>query len=377
MDHTAARRDRLARLLPEEGVDAFLISNPVNVTYLTGFTGDSSTVVLSRDRVVLISDARYVGQIADECPELETHIRKPTTRIVEASADVLKKLDYRSVGFESAVVTVAEFDQLKELAATVAWKPGADRVENLRMVKDDDELERIRDAIAAAERAFTDLVALLRPEDTEIELANALEANIRRAGAEAASFPPIVAAGERAALPHCPPTDKRVSASGLLLVDWGAVVRGYKSDLTRVLATRTKSSFTQSDAARLQELHRVGRAAQEAAIQAARPGVEAKAVDAAARGVIADAGYGDYFNHGLGHGLGLQIHEAPWFRATSTDVLAEVMVFTVEPGIYLPGWGGVRIEDDVRVTADGCEVLTSTPRDLSLVRSHLSVVISP
>jgi Xaa-Pro aminopeptidase len=370
MDHTAARRDRLARLLPEEGVDAFLISNPVNVTYLTGFTGDSSTVVLSRDRVVLISDARYVGQIADECPELETHIRKPTTRIVEASADVLKKLDYRSVGFESAVVTVAEFDQLKELAATVAWKPGADRVENLRMVKDDDELERIRDAIAAAERAFTALVALLRPEDTEIELANALEANIRRAGAEAASFPPIVAAGERAALPHCPPTDKRVSASGLLLVDWGAVVRGYKSDLTRVLATRTKSSFTQSDAARLQEIHRVVRAAQEAAIQAARPGVEAKAVDAAARGVIADAGYGDYFNHGLGHGLGLQIHEAPWFRATSTDVLAEGMVFTVEPGIYLPGWGGVRIEDDVRVTADGCEVLTSTPRDLSLVRSH-------
>ncbi len=368
MDHTAARRERLARQLSDDGVDAFLISNPVNVTYLTGFTGDSSTVVLSRDRVVLVSDPRYVGQIADECPGLETHIRKPTTRIAEASVDVLTKLGCRSVGFESAVVTVAEFEYLKEVGPAVAWK-AADHVEKLRMVKDDDELARIRAAIAVAERAFTALIALLRPEDTEIELSDALEANVRRAGGEGTAFPSIVAVGERAALPHCPPTDKRVSASGLLLVDWGASVRGYKSDLTRVLATRTKSSFAQSDAdaARLEDIHRIVRAAQEAAIRTARPGVEAKVVDAAARGAIADAGYGDYFNHGLGHGIGLQIHEAPWFRANSTDVLAEGMVFTVEPGIYLPGWGGVRIEDDVRVTADGCEVLTSTPRELGLL----------
>jgi Xaa-Pro aminopeptidase len=136
--------------------------------------------------------------------------------------------------------------------------------------------------------------------------------------------------------------------------------------LTRVLATRTKSSFARpgEDGARLEEIHAVVRRAQEAAIQAVRPGVEAMVVDAAARAVIADAGYGDHFNHGLGHGIGLQIHEAPWFRPNSTDVLAEGMVFTVEPGIYLPGWGGVRLEDDVRVTADGCEVLTFTPRDL-------------
>ncbi len=369
MDHTAARRDRLTHLLPDEGVDAFLVSNPVNVTYLTGFTGDSSTVVLTRERVVLVSDPRYVGQIADECPDLETHIRTPTTRIAEASVHFLNQLGCRSVGFESAVVTVAEFDYLKELAPAVAWK-AADRVEKLRMVKDDDELGRIRDAIDVAQRAFTVLVALLRPEDTEIELSDALEANVRRAGGQGTSFPPIVAVGERAALPHCPPTGKRVDEAGLLLVDWGAVVRGYKSDLTRVLATRTKSSFAQLDAtdsARLEEIHRVVRAAQDAAVRAVRPGAEAKDVDAAARGVIADAGYGDYFNHGLGHGIGLQIHEAPWLRANSTDVLAEGMVFTVEPGIYLPGWGGVRIEDDVRVTADGCEVLTFTPRELGLL----------
>ncbi len=347
-------------------MDAFLVSNPVNVTYLTGFTGDSSTVVLTRDRVVLVSDPRYVGQIADECPRLETHIRKPTTRIAEASVHVLNQLGCRSVAFESAVVTVAEFEYLKELAPTLSWKAGGDHVGKLRMVKDDDELGRIKDAIDVAQRAFTVLVALLRPEDTEIELSDAIEANVRRAGGQGTSFPPIVAVGERAALPHCPPTDRRVAESGLLLVDWGAVVRGYKSDLTRVLNTRTKSSFAQpdADAARLEEIHRVVRAAQDAAIRAVRPGAEAKDVDAAARGVIAGAGYGEYFNHGLGHGIGLQIHEAPWLRANSTDVLAEGMVFTIEPGIYLPGWGGVRIEDDVRVTADGCEVLTSTPREL-------------
>ena len=223
MDYTAARRDRLARLLPDEGVDAFLISNPVNVTYLTGFTGDSSTVVLTRDRVILVSDPRYVGQIADECPELETHIRKPTTRICrglrrcaeEARLPIRRLRERRRHRGRVRVIS-------RSWAPAVAWKAAADRVEQLRMVKDADELARIRDAIAVAERAFTALVALLRPEDTEIELANALEANIRRAGGEGASFPPIVAVGERAALPHCPPTDRRVSTSGLLLVDWGA-----------------------------------------------------------------------------------------------------------------------------------------------------------
>jgi Xaa-Pro aminopeptidase len=369
MDYTAPRRDRLARLLSEEGVDAFLMSNPVSVTYLTGFTGDSSTVVLTRDRVILVSDHRYTGQIADECPELETHIRPPTQRIAEASVEVLGKLGCRTVGFESGVVTVAEFDYFKELAKTVEWKGVPDRVEKLRLVKDDDELARIRAAIAVAERAFAAFCALLRPDDTEIELCDAMEANVRRAGGQGTSFPPIVAVGARAALPHCPPTSQTVSASGHILIDWGAVAHGYKSDLTRVLATRTKSSFAQTgeDAAQLEGIHRVVRAAQEAAMRAARPGVEAKIVDAAARAVIADAGYGDYFNHGLGHGLGLQIHEAPFIRANTTDVLAEGMVFTVEPGIYLPGWGGVRIEDDVRLTADGCEVLTAASRDLWLL----------
>jgi Xaa-Pro aminopeptidase len=335
------------------------------VTYLTGFTGDSSTVVLTRDRAVLVSDPRYTGQIADECPGLETFIRPLTQRIAEATTEVIGKLGVYSVGFESGGLTVAEFENLRELAPTVDWKGGSDRVERLRLVKDEEELSRIRGAIAVAERAFSAFCALLRPQDTEIELCDALEANVRRAGGQGTSFPPIVAVGDRAALPHAPPTDRPVSASEILLVDWGASARGYKSDLTRVLATRTKSSC-----ARLEEVYEVVRRAQEAAIRAVRPGVEARAVDAAARKVIDDAGFGDAFNHGLGHGLGLQIHEGPSLRANSADVLAEGMVFTIEPGIYLPGWGGVRLEDDVRVTADGCEVLTTAPRDLWLLGAN-------
>jgi Xaa-Pro aminopeptidase len=235
------------------------------------------------------------------------------------------------------------------------------------MVKDDDELSRIRGAVAVAERAFTAFCALLRSEDTEIELCDAMEANIRRAGGQGSSFPPIVAVGDRAALPHAPPTDRPASASEILLVDWGASWRGYKSDLTRVLATRTKSSCARPGGgdAKLAEIYEVVRKAQEAAIRAVRPGVEGRAVDAAARAVIDEAGYGDAFNHGLGHGLGLQIHEGPSLRANSADVLAEGMVFTIEPGVYLPGWGGVRIEDDILVTDDGWERLTTLDRDFA------------
>ena len=365
MENAAERRQRLLRLLPQEGLDALFISNPINVTYLTGFTGDSSTVILTRDRAILVSDPRYTGQIAEECPDLETFIRPPTQRIAEASAEALKKLGPRAVGFEGNGLTVAEFENLRQLAPTLDWKGGADRVEQLRLIKDEDEVTRIRGAIAVAERAFAAFCALLRSEDTEIELCDVLEANVRRAGGQGTSFPPIVAVGDRAALPHAPPTERPVSASEILLVDWGASAEGYKSDLTRVLATRTKSSC-----AKLEEVYEVVRQAQEAAIRAVRPGVEARVVDAAARKVIDDAGYGNAFNHGLGHGLGLQIHEGPSVRANSAEVLAEGMVFTIEPGIYLPGWGGVRIEDDVRVTADGCEVLTTAPRDLWLLGAN-------
>jgi Xaa-Pro aminopeptidase len=364
MDHHARRRENLARCLGAEGLDALLISSPVNVTYLTGFTGDSSVVVLTRERVLLLSDPRYVGQIADECPDLETYIRPPTQKIHDAAAMVLVKLAAHATGCESAALTLAEAEALRAAAVEIDWKPAADRVEQLRMVKDDIELAEIREAIAIAENAFSAFVALLRPDDCEKDLADTMDGFIRRCGGLGSCFPAIIAAGDRAALPHCPPTAKRVREAGLLLVDWGATgPRQYKSDLTRVLDTHRKA-ISVCDGPALTDIHAVVLAAQQEAIRAVRPGVIARDVDSAARSVIAAAGHAEHFGHGLGHGIGLQVHEAPAIRPLSETVLAPGMIFTIEPGIYLPGWGGVRIEDDVLVTPHGCEVLTHVPREL-------------
>ena len=366
----AQRRERLARTLPQEGVDLLLITNPVNVTYLSGFSGDSSYLLLGRELAILVSDGRFTEQIAEECPGLEFHIRPPTQPVVEAAAEVLGKLGARAVGFESGHVTVGDFDTLREKVQGVDWKPARSRVEQLRAIKDAWEVDQIRQAIRMAERAFAMFRALLGPDDSEKELCDALESYVRRAGGSGTAFPPIVAAGPRAALPHAPPTGQQVNSATLLLVDWGASGAFYKSDLTRVLVPRNNTSLRggaggASVEPKLQEVYDIVLRAQCAGIAAIRPGVKASSVDAAARQVIADAGYGSYFTHSIGHGVGLQIHEAPMMRANSETLLQAGMVVTVEPGIYLPEWGGVRIEDDVLITPDGCEVLTHVPKDLA------------
>lgn len=367
-DILARRREALAKLLVEEQVDALLISSVVNVTYLTGFSGDTSYLILGKDRTLLVSDGRYTEQIAEECPGLETYIRPPTQTITAAAVENLSKMCYRSVGFESSCMTVAEREKLAELCPAIAWKPGSDRVEKLRMVKDDSELAEIREAIAIAERAFDMFRAALRLDESEKDLSDAMEMHIRRAGGECSSFRPIVAADARAALPHAPPTRQLIADADLILVDWGASGPRYKSDLTRVLMARRFSVAGRSwplrlDFDQLQKVYTAVRTAQEQAFRAIRPGAKAADVDAAARSAIAEAGFGALFVHGLGHGIGLQVHEGPGIRASSTDVLQAGMVFTIEPGIYLPGQFGVRIEDDVRVTEDGCEVLTHVARD--------------
>ena len=361
MDCFAQRRERLTKVLTAEGLDALAVSSVVNVSYLTGFSGDSSVLVLTRDRVVLVSDPRYTDLIAEECPDLPTNIRPPAQKIQEAVVEVLTRLGCRSVGFESATVTVAELEMLQGLSPAINWKGSSDRVEQLRLIKDESEIAQIRQAIDIVERAFTVLRSLLRPEDREKELADAMEGYVRRAGGLGSSFPPIIEVGERSALPHAPPGDRVVATGEMLLVDCGASGRFYKSDLTRVWATRKIST-------KLEEVYTVVLRAQEKAIRAVRPGAVARDVDAEARGAIAEAGFGDFFGHGLGHGIGLQVHEGPAVRPLSTTVLQPGMVCTIEPGIYIPGWGGVRIEDDVLVTADGCEVLSRLPKDLGSIR---------
>jgi Xaa-Pro aminopeptidase len=370
MDNFSKRRERLAKMAADEGLDLFVVTNPVNVGYLTNFSGESSYLLLGRKRTLLVSDGRFTQQLAEECPGLDTHIRPPAQPIGDAAAEIIAKMAVRAVGFESAHLAVSELETLKQAAPTVDWKGGRDRVEQLRAVKDESEIAEIREAIHFAERAFDMFRVMLQPDDCEKDLSDALEMYVRRAGGRCTSFPTIVAVGPRAALPHAPPTRHQVNEAQLLLVDWGASGRFYKSDLTRVLVPRKNSGLSPAKDGRalepkLQEIYEVVLRAQQAAITTLRPGVKSGDVDAAARRVIDDAGYGDYFTHSVGHGIGLQVHELPIMRPKTEILLQAGMVVTVEPGIYLPAWGGVRIEDDVLITPDGRQVLTHVPKELA------------
>jgi Xaa-Pro aminopeptidase len=362
MTNFARRRKQLARAIREAPLDALLVAKTCNVSYLTGFTGDSSFLLITPKRSILISDERYRIQIESECHDLETHIRGHDKNTYQAASEVIEKLGLKDLGIESTGVTLAEFERLRDLCKTVNLVGRDGFVEKLRAIKDDMEIAAIRNAIRVAEQAFSAFCATLRPSDSEKEAGDLIDGYIRRAGGDGSAFPPIIGVGDRSALPHMTLSSRRVSEASFLLVDWGARANLYHSDLTRMLwapnATRQRDVES-----KLRKIYTVVSEAQTRAIARLRPGVSVKEVDAAARGYIANAGYGQYFNHGLGHGLGLEVHEAPAVRSNSDDVIQAGMVVTIEPGIYLPEFGGVRIEDDVLITPDGPEILTTVRRD--------------
>jgi len=358
MDRYAARRDKLRKAVRKTEAEALLVNNFTNVTYLTGFTGDDSYLLLGDDWEVMLTDGRYTTQLEEECPGLELRARKPGVHMHEAVVKAVKRAKVGRLGIEAESMTVAQRDKLAEGLPKVELVATSGLVEELRVVKDRWEIGRIREAARVAEKAFAVVRATLRPEMTEKFVADELEHQIRLFGARSSSFPNIVAVGHSAALPHAVPGERTLGESELLLVDWGADAGQYKSDLTRVLATGKISP-------KFERIYEVVLEAQTRAIAAIRPGVKAQDVDQVARRVIADAGYGRRFGHGLGHGIGLEVHEAPRLSAKSETVLKAGMVVTVEPGIYLPGWGGIRIEDDVLVTRDGHEVLTHVGKQLS------------
>ncbi|MHB8899759.1 MAG: M24 family metallopeptidase [Thermoguttaceae bacterium] len=359
-DRHLGRRDRLRQALKRAGGDAILVTNFTNVSYLTGFTGDDSYLLVRRDGDVLLSDFRYTTQLEEECPGLDVATRPHQVTMLEWVIANLKIAKTRRLALESDSISWALASALSEKAEGLETFPMSGLVERLREIKDRQEIEEIRAAIGAAEKAFGVLRATLRPEKTERQIRDELEYQLRVFGAGDRGFPSIVAVGSRAALPHAVPGESPVGCSNLLLVDWGARNNLYRSDLTRVLVTGRISP-------KLERIYRVVLRAQLKAIEAIRPGATGQEIDAIARGVIAEAGYGRFFGHGLGHGIGLDIHELPRLATTSTSVLKPGMVTTVEPGIYIPGWGGVRIEDDVLVTRDGHQVLTSVPKTLEEV----------
>lgn len=351
------RRGGLRALLRRHRIDALLVTGVANVHYLTGFTGDDSYLVVTLDDAVLVTDPRFTTQLEEECPDLRLVVREPGQKIAPTTAELLLKLGVERVAFEEDVLSVATLRQLGEGAAGVQFAPHGGMVEALRAVKDRDEIEAIRHAARLARRAFDVVRAAWTPDATEEEIARDLEYHARRFGGKGLSFPAIVAAGPRSALPHARPTSERVGDHDFTLIDWGVFAPLYASDLTRVL-------FTAPPSKKAERLYGVVLEAQRAAIDAIRPGVKGEAVDAAARDVITKAGYGKEFGHGLGHGIGLEVHEGPRLTRKADAELRPGMVVTVEPGIYLPGWGGFRIEDDVLVTKTGAEVLSDVPKSI-------------
>lgn len=360
MDYCQSRRHELLLHVEKLGLGSLLVTNPVNVTYLTGFTGDSTYLLLSKDQTIIISDDRFSQQIAEECPGLDAHIRPLSQTLTEAAGTVLTAANAQTVGIESDHVTLSLREALGLQATGCTFVPQSGLVEELRAVKDSSEIERIRQAIQAAESAFGMWKPTLRETDTEKELVDRLENQLRHAGAFGSSFPPIVAFGERGALPHAPPTNRPLRGASHLLIDWGADLL-YKSDLTRCF--RSPFADASTDHAQFERVYDAVRRAQLAAADAAFPGVPVKVVDTAARKVLADAGYEQYFTHGLGHGIGLEIHELPRVRSNVPDVLKVGMVITLEPGVYIPQWGGIRIEDDFLITKDGAIRLSTLPHD--------------
>lgn len=359
-DRYRARRQKLLAAMKSAEVDALLVSHPPNVRYLTGFTGEDSQLLISPRHTLLISDSRFTTQIQQECPGLEAEIRTARTLMPEFAAQIVARRKLKRVGFEAAYVTVAAHEVFKTKAERIELLPTAGLVESLRQIKDRDEVAAIRRAVDLAERGYKVIQALAQPSTTERQIAHELEHSMRRMGALKAAFEPIVGVGPQSALPHYRAGELPLSKAGFVLIDWGAVEPGgYHSDLTRVWATSKIPP-------KLEKLHRVVSEARAAALALMRPGTSCQSVDAAARQVITDAGFEKYFGHGLGHGIGLEIHEGPRLSPISKDTLEPGMVVTVEPGIYIPEFGGVRLEDDVLITEDIPEILSTVPLGMSL-----------
>ena len=357
MDHRS-RRERLAGRLGPLELDVLIVTRPPKVRYLTGFTGSNGQVVVARDGSgVFLTDGRYEEQATHEVPDLDRSVYRQgyPGPLVDACA----RLGAARAGFERRAVTFDEWTQLGEAANGLELVPTGPEVEALRRIKDVDELERIGRAQGFTDDVFERVVVKggLRAGVTERQLAREMETAMLDAGADDRAFDSIVAFGDHAAEPHHRPTDHALEAGDVVKLDFGALADGYHADMTRTVA------FGEPDA-RVREIREVVAAANRAGIDAVRPGASTVEVDAAARSIVAEAGYAEAFPHGLGHGVGLEIHEDPFLRWHTGVELETGMVVTIEPGVYIPGLGGVRIEDMVEVTAGGGRPMARSVREL-------------
>ncbi len=351
-----SRLERMRQKMHEEKIDAYVIIRPENGRYLSGFSGGEATLYITAEKAFLLTDFRYIEQAKGEAPKFE--IIKTGQDHFESLAEIGRQA--QRVGFEGDFVTYVNFGKLKDGFPQAELLSLPNLVSHLRSVKDQTEIDMIRQAVKIADDAFANVLTTIEIGQTEADIGLDLEYSMRQAGASGGSFEFIVASGVRSALPHGTASSKKIRMGEFLTMDFGALYQGYCSDITRTV-------FLGEPEDKHREVYEVVLAAQRAGIAAVAPGRTGKEVDAVARKIIEDAGYGDYFGHGLGHSVGLAIHEGPNLNMREERVLEPGMVITVEPGIYIPDWGGVRIEDIVLVTENGCEVLTQAPKEFILL----------
>jgi len=351
-----SRQHRLRIRISGLRADAIVVSHPADVRYLCGFTGSNAFLLLSAESATLLTDSRYTIQAKEECPSVRVHIARRSL-LTEAGAFLARSRKKQRVIFAPGQLTVAQFDALRKAAGSkIRWKGVPSLVAELRAVKDAHEIGEMRQAALLASEVFSELLPIIRPGTLECELAAEIEYKIRRKGAEGSSFETIVASGPRSALPHARPTSKPIAKNELVVLDLGAILRGYCSDITRTV-------FVGRASRRIREWYHAVLEAQSAAIGVLAPGVTAGEVDAAARRVLRRHRLAQFFTHSTGHGLGLEVHEVPRLGRREKTQLAQGNVVTIEPGVYIEGAGGIRIEDDVVVTETGPEILTSAPKE--------------
>ena len=350
-----ARLQRCRRMMAKNDVTGYLITNRFDHYYLTGFTGEDSAVLITRNAVHIISDGRFETSISQEAPWAKVALRKG--QLVDEIAAVVGKAKLKRLAIQADYMTVEFRDELRKKARGVKVVNAPSIVSEMRILKDREELAVMDKAIRIAETAYRAMLKTIRIGQTEQELAARLEYEMKKRGSSVEAFESIVAVNENAALPHAVPGSRKVKRGCTILFDWGATYRFYRSDLTRTV-------FVHSIPDKMERVYEIVLAAQKKSIAAIRPGARMCDVDDVARQYITDAGFGDEFNHSLGHGLGLDVHEPPSLSWRSSEKLRAGMVVTAEPGIYLPGVGGVRIEDDVLVTPNGCKVLSHLKKDI-------------
>jgi Xaa-Pro aminopeptidase len=360
------RLEKFREKMTEADIAGFLVTQPDNRRFLSGFTGSAGTLIITPEKQVLATDSRYYEQVRQECPDWE--LFEASYDFVGKMLELLRELGLggRRVGFEAGHITIAMLHAWERaLEGRLVLVQTTGFAEELRMQKDGQELDRIKQAVALADEAWAHMIVWMQPGMTEQQVAWELESYMRTHGAGAISFEPIVASGPNSAKPHARPTARVIQAGEPITMDFGCVVEGYCSDITRTVC------FGDPLDDRYLTVWNTVRQAQQAATQAARAGVTGEAVDKIARDIIKDAGFGDYFGHGLGHGVGLAVHEGPRYSFTYPHEIPAGAVMTIEPGIYIPDWGGVRIEDMVLVQPDGVEVLTRAPKEAVLaVNGH-------